>query len=291
MITSHKIYVTISPSFVPSTTFQPKSRRSFRHLPLTIIRLVLLLIILRRLLLLNSSMLHQAPTAPTGPRASRTSGRLASSRIPNRGGIQKLNAAPARLDKDGDLIMGAAGAGSRPGTTGRAGRGRGSLQPSRNGTPDSLISRSSRTSRTGIDPSAIQKAVLRGMGEKAGPKGQRSSTRSVRGRDRSHIVGDGLDRITVKGFQQSKAASNPDGGISDLIAFLERKAAHPNAETVKIKKVCLTLHSARQRRHLKLQIVRSGLVSSQVLRTTTEIPRYSLWVTCNNKVLCLANVV
>ena len=192
-------------------------------------------------------MLHQPPP-PTGPRAS---GRLASSRLPSRGGIQKRNTTPARVDKDGDLVMEQAGANGRASGRGRGAAIRGSARVRRTGISESLAARTSRPTRTGIDPSAIQKAVLRGMGSsETAPRGPRSSLRNIRGRGISRPTDEAWDQITVKGFKQSKAATNPGGGISELIAFLERKATHPDApETVKIKKVCLKLHSARQQRH------------------------------------------
>ena len=191
-------------------------------------------------------MLHQPPP-PTGSRAS---GRLASSRLPSRGGIQKRNTTPARVDKDGDLMMDQAGTNGRGNGRGRGVAIRGSSRPPRNGRSDPLVSKNQRHVRTGIDPSAIQKAVLRGMGSsEPAPRGPRSSLRNIRGRS-SRFTDEAWDQITVKGFKQSKAAANPGGGISELIAFLERKATHPDApEAVKIKKVCLTLHSARQQRH------------------------------------------
>ena len=185
----------------------------------------------------------QQPPPPTGPR---TSGRL-----PSRGGIQKRNATPARVDKDGDLVMGQAVTNGRTRGRERSTAIRGSAQTRKSGISDQLASRTSRPSRTGVDPSAIQKAVLRGMGSsETAPRGPRSSLRNVRGRGSNRSADEAWDQITVKGFKQSKAAANPGGGISELIAFLERKATHPDApETVKIKKVCLTLHSARQQRH------------------------------------------
>ena len=192
-------------------------------------------------------MLHQPPP-PTGPRAS---GRLATSRLPNRGGIQKRNTTPARMDKDGDLVMDQAGTNSRTNGRGRGTAIRGSSRPRRNGAPDSLPARNLRHARPGIDPSTIQKAVLRGMGSSETlPRGPRSSLKNLRGRGISRSTDEAWDQIIVKGFKQSKAAANPGGGISELIAFLERKATHPDApETVKIKKVCLTLQSARQQRY------------------------------------------
>ena len=193
-------------------------------------------------------MLHQPPP-PTGPRAS---GRLASNRLPNRGGIQKRNTTPARMDRDGDLVMDPAATNGRASARGRGTAIRNSPRTRKDAaTFDPLAARASRHPRKGIDPSAIQKVVLRGMGSsEAAPRGPRSSLRSVRGRGSSRPTDEAWDQITVKGFKQSKAAANPGGGITELVAFLERKATHPDApETVKIKKVCLKLHSARLQRH------------------------------------------
>ena len=214
-------------------------------------------------------MLHQPPP-PTGPRAS---GRLASSRLPSRGGIQKRNSTPTRVDKDGDLVMDQAGLNGRASGRGRGGAIRTSARTRRNDTSDPLGARTSRPTRTGIDPSAIQKAVLRGMGSsETTPRGHRSSLRNVRGRESARPTDEAWDQITVKGFKQSKAAANPGGGISELIAFLERKATHPDApETVKIKKVCLTLHSARQQRHQNSKL--SGPPSFQA-KLSERRPRF-----------------
>lgn len=50
----------------------------------------------------------------------------------------------------------------------------------------------------------------------------------------------GLVWLTVKGLKESKAASNDDGGLRDLLMFLERKATTLSGrnKTVHIKKVC-----------------------------------------------------
>lgn len=214
-------------------------------------------------------MLHQ-PQPPTGPRAS---GRLASNRLPSRGGIQKRNTTPARMDKDGDLVMDQAGTNGRASGRGRGTATRGPERAQRSGTSDILGARTSRPVRTGIDPSAIQKAVLRGMGSsETAPRGPRSSLRNVRGRGSIRSTDEPWDQVKVKGFKQSKAAANPGGGISELLAFLERKATHPDAsETVKIKKVCLTLHSARQQRHQNSKL--SGPPSFQA-KLSERRPRF-----------------
>lgn len=63
-----------------------------------------------------------------------------------------------------------------------------------------------------------------------------SNTRAGRSR------GAGLTYLRVKGLKESKATSNQDGGLKDLINFLERKASSfttgRQKRQVMIKKVC-----------------------------------------------------
>jgi hypothetical protein len=78
----------------------------------------------------------------------------------------------------------------------------------------------------------------------------------------------GWDQIRVSGLKESRAASNQDGGVSDLLAFLERKANGPDTkpgDAVRIKKVCLSLRlSLRFNGHRILRdMVFSGLLSFQ----------------------------
>lgn len=190
-----------------------------------------------------SQMLQENSTAPSGGRGQRRGGRHASGRIQGRGGIQKRNATPTRIDKDGDLVMGSSGTARASGSG--AGRGaaiRGVAQSRRQGTPDGLQARvSSRPTRTGIDPSAVQKAVLRGMvSNDASSRGTRASARLSRRRETGDEKEDGLESLRIWGLKNSKAVSNMDGGVSDLVAFIERKTNHPNSSMVKIKQVCLT---------------------------------------------------
>jgi nuclear RNA export factor len=54
-------------------------------------------------------------------------------------------------------------------------------------------------------------------------------------------ITDGGVRLQVSGLSDSKAASNPDGGLDALLSFLERKASGLDSKSnraVKIKKVC-----------------------------------------------------
>lgn len=222
-------------------------------------------------------MLHQAPTPPSGPRGSRQSGRLTSGGTSNRGGIQKRKGTPIIIDRDGDLVMDATLANGRGRGIGRGAAIRGSAQTRRHRTPEPLGARvSSRPNRTGIDTSAIQRAVLRGMGsEEAARKGPRSSLRSVRGTERNRAARDGFDKISVRGLKQSKAVSSPDGGIKDLLAFLERKATGaetPSRDAVKIKKVCLTLQVAGHQQSCSFRL--SGPLSFQA-KPSERRPRYA----------------
>ncbi|KAG8527056.1 uncharacterized protein KY384_008485 [Bacidia gigantensis] len=183
-------------------------------------------------------MPQKGPSPPTGSRSRHSAG-LATSRQNNRGGIQKRGAAP-RVDKDGDLAMSGGDSAPRPPRAGKSGRGI-TGQISRQNTPESLNNRvSSKPAKTGIDPEAIQKAVLKQLGSKAPlPKASRVRPSAKRTFDNPREGRPPLQQIKVWGLKQSKAAVNPDGGINDLIAFIERKASNPDAparEAVKIKK-------------------------------------------------------
>ncbi len=98
----------------------------------------------------------------------------------------------------------------------------------------------------GLSSAATQKAILRSMGSGAasirGSKGGLNLSR-IFGEATKHGKGqderDTLRQISVRGWKQSKAALNRDGGITDLLAFLERKATATDAQAVKIIKVCL----------------------------------------------------
>jgi nuclear RNA export factor len=55
--------------------------------------------------------------------------------------------------------------------------------------------------------------------------------------------GAGLEQVSVRGWKQSKAASNRDGGLESLIAFLEKKLTTPDSKAgarARITKVCAT---------------------------------------------------
>lgn len=146
------------------------------------------------------------------PRGSR--GR---SNAPDRGGIRKRGA--VRVDRDGDLDMDGGSGRSRGGKRARGDSGRGT--PAGGQAPGR---------ERALD--AIQKALSSNVNSQA-------NIRQPRER------GGGLEQLIVRGWKQSKAASNPDGGVDSLIAFLERKATPPDPKAaantrVKITKVCAT---------------------------------------------------
>ena len=137
---------------------------------------------------------------------------------------------------------------------------------------------STRPIKTAIDPAAIQRTVLRSMGTRDGSSnGPKTASQKVRLHDRGtdRELRDGLDKISVHGLKQSKAASNKDGGISDLMAFLERKATTPDelTKSVKIKKVCLTSLIAGRQQPLLAFSRRSGPLSFQA-NYLKRRPRY-----------------
>lgn len=177
--------------------------------------------------------MFQSASAPARGSRSKRLGRPS-----NRSGIQKRNGGPIRVDKDGDLDMDATGVISK----GRNGENNGNRDALRirgtSGPGSSRDPKAPRSTRTGLNATAVQKAILRGMGSAQDLPRGRASTRLMRPMGR-----EGLSQIIVRGFKNSKAASNPDGGIKDLLGFLERKASAPDAsarEMVRITKVCLT---------------------------------------------------
>ena len=156
------------------------------------------------------------------------------------------------MDKDGDLDMEAAGGSARDRGLGRGIRG----SPQSLGNTGSRFGssrdiNSSRPTRGAIDPTGMQKAILRGMGMDGNvPRGSGLSSRTTKQAVNSLVKERDLNararwaQVIVRGFQNSKAASNPDGGIKDLIAFLERKASAPDTSAkdfVRVQKVCLTM--------------------------------------------------
>lgn len=129
----------------------------------------------------------------------------------DRGGIRKRGG-PTRVDRDGDMEMDAAGGGAR----GRGKRTRGdSGRPSGPRAP-------------AVD--AIQKAIS-------------GSTTTPQVNIRQGGKGSNLEQVSIRGWKQSKAASNRDGGHESLVTFLEKKINATDSKAgsrARISKVCAT---------------------------------------------------
>ncbi|KKK22635.1 hypothetical protein ARAM_003033 [Aspergillus rambellii] len=119
--------------------------------------------------------------------------------VSDRGGIRKRGA-PTRVDRDGDLAM-------------DAGAGRGKRSRGDSGRPAPSGTRAPTRDRT---INAIQKAL--------------SSNTSSQANIRQGGRGGGLEQVIVRGWKQSKAASNRDGGLESLITFLEKKLTSPDSK-------------------------------------------------------------
>lgn len=224
-------------------------------------------------------MLQHTLTPPTGPRALRS---IRTGRSPHptaRGGIQKRNGGPVRVDRDGDLDMDATPGIGRGGIRGRGKRGRGQAQNQATSTRSSTRNPFPRTS---LDPATIQKAIARGLSsgntilrEQKGGVRMAGVLTDAAGDRRNRQLTKGLDQITVRGWTESKAASNVGGGVKELLGFLERKATPANAsesEMVRIKKVCLNSQSAGPTRFSNFAL--TGLLSLHA-NLLERRPRYS----------------
>ena len=122
-----------------------------------------------------------------------------------------------KADRDGDLAMD----GPIKARGGRVGKSSGSANPRKDLTAGK--------GKGGILSAANQRAILKhaGAGDVAmkGPK---------------NVPSRGLAELKVTGWNKSKASTNPDGGVSSLITWLEKKASNrlsSRVRTVKIKKV------------------------------------------------------
>ena len=155
--------------------------------------------------------------------------RGAPSRVGGRGGgggIQKRRgggAGPVRVDKDGDMVMDAV-VDKR-----RSGKGRlDSPKPQTSGRPGPGARQPPTGPARGVASQKAQQAIMRGLnGKQANIVDSRISSLPT--------------TVQIKGLQESKAASNSDGGLEALLGFLERKAKPGDIlnRTIKIKKVCL----------------------------------------------------
>ncbi|KAI9171444.1 mRNA export factor MEX67 [Paramyrothecium foliicola] len=158
--------------------------------------------------------------APRGSRAQgASSGRggksgTAASKGTSRGGIQKRKGGAVKTDVDGDLDMDSVGRKAQKTTAG--------------GSSSSRNRPATRSSST-ANPRGTSKAaqtILKhlGNGDASSISSRISNSASIRpARSRRQDLAD-LTYLRVRGLKQSKAASNSDGGLSDLLGFLERKA-------------------------------------------------------------------
>lgn len=183
--------------------------------------------------------MQKSTTPPIGPRSTRLG--------PRRGGIQKRSRDSSHTDRETEMDIDTVGDVAVRGRRDLR-RDRVSLR-ARGGAGSGQDLRILGSSRPTLNAAEVQKAIIRGLGsEDAVARHLRQGPRTAR--QLGNLLGKvmdeapkGLTRLIVRGFKDSKAASNPDGGIKDLLAFLERKASADTStrETVKIKKVCLTV--------------------------------------------------
>ncbi|KAJ5094642.1 hypothetical protein N7456_010503 [Penicillium angulare] len=116
------------------------------------------------------------------------------------GGIRKRG--PTRTDRDGDMDMDQSGA--RGGKRGRGGSGRGNTGRANAG---------GRTQTRDRTLDAIQRAI----------SDTKDTQVNIRSSKQSNSNGNKLEQFSITGWKNSKAASNRDGGVESLTAFLERR--------------------------------------------------------------------
>lgn len=174
---------------------------------------------------------------PTGPRAGSRGGASSTSSRATRsstgasrgglgGGIAKRGRTAPRVDRDGDLDMGAASS-----TRSRGGLNKTSNPPSRRGNPRSTGPKSN---------SRLQQNLDRHLGDTSqiprAPSAPRAAVSNT--------------TLIIGGLKSSKAATNADGGVKSLVEFVEKKATHikkkdasatgtrGSVRPVLVKKVC-----------------------------------------------------
>ena len=147
---------------------------------------------------------------PRGPRGggARATRSNANPRPPNRGGIQKRKNAGPKVDVDGDMDM-----------DGEARRAKRPAAPDASNTKPARSTRSSGAAPARL-PAKQTEALIRHL-KGNNSLASRASIPSKRGQQKTQP---GIAWLSVKGLKESKAASNPGGGVKDLLQFLERKA-------------------------------------------------------------------
>jgi hypothetical protein len=164
-----------------------------------------------------------------------------------------------KADRDGDLAMD----GPVRGRGGRVGKSSGSGSARKDLTGGK--------GKGGILSTANQRAILKHAG--AGDVAMKGS-KSVPSR--------GLAELKVTNWTKSKASTSPDGGVSSLITWLEKKASNrlsSRVRTVKIKKVCRRHHNCCYSgfRHTPLRSAYPGSLSfANNLTKTAAIQIYGI---------------
>ncbi|KAF7562761.1 hypothetical protein G7046_g1348 [Stylonectria norvegica] len=160
--------------------------------------------------------------APRGPRGQNSQpGRDArgTSTKPKstttRGGVQKRRGGPTRIDGDGDLEMDPAGRRAKKSTP---------------ADPNSARTRPTTRSAGSLNPKAASRTaqtVLKHLtnGRSSTLASRISSTAAGKGGRSRAPNTRGLTFLRVKGLKDSKASTNPGGGLDDLLSFLERKSS------------------------------------------------------------------
>jgi nuclear RNA export factor len=166
-----------------------------------------------------------------------------------------------KADRDGDLAMD----GPIKARGGRVGKSSGSANPRKDLTAGK--------GKGGILSAANQRAILKhaGAGDVAMKVPKTAPSR-------------GLAELKVTGWNKSKASTNPDGGVSSLITWLEKKASNrlsSRVRTVKIKKVRRQHHNRSFPGHHRaiFPLVERGLfLFASNFKTTTATSSYGLFV-------------
>lgn len=177
-----------------------------------------------------------APRGGRGPPGSggrETRSNTTKSKPVARGGIQKRKGGAGRTDGDGDLDMDSAARRNKK------------APPTE---PSSMRSRPT-TRSSGPGPKGTSKAaqtVLKHLSNgSASTLASRISSASSGKGARTRAQDIQLTFLRVRGLKESKAATNPGGGLSDLIGFMERKASTfltgRHKRNIRIRKVCSIL--------------------------------------------------
>ncbi|KAJ5823938.1 Nuclear transport factor 2 Eukaryote [Penicillium robsamsonii] len=126
----------------------------------------------------------------------------------DRGGIRKRGA--TRTDRDGDMDMEAGGARGKRNRADKSALGGRAAGTGAGGRAAGTGNRAQTRNRL-MDADVIQRAISSADGQANIHRGGRKKT------------GGDLEPFSVRGWKESKAASNRDGGLESLIAFLERR--------------------------------------------------------------------